>query len=100
MDSRRAKNKAPRRVPFPEAKPLLLAAAGAGQIFRADGSAVGVQSAAPAVQGLARGGRNSRRRWCVRQALQHDVLRVLLGDNNLHDGLSLAVCVGGDGMYV
>src|SRR5258708_26618625 len=55
------KKKVPRRVPFIKAKSRLLAAAGAGQIFRADGGAVGRQAAAPAVQGLARGGRHRGR---------------------------------------
>src|SRR5205814_3860191 len=56
-----AKKKVPRRVPFIEAKSLLLAAAGAGQILRADGGAVGVQSAAPAEQRLALAGRHRGR---------------------------------------
>src|SRR5439155_26072346 len=41
---------------FIEAKSLLLAAAGAGQIFRVDGGAVGRQSAAPPVEGVALAG--------------------------------------------
>src|SRR2546428_9811711 len=50
---KKGKKKGTPKGTFYEAKSLLLAAAGAGQIFRADRGAVAGRSAAPAKQGLA-----------------------------------------------
>src|SRR2546421_10633391 len=82
-----AKKKVPRRVPFIEAKSLLLAAAGAGQILRADGGAVGVQSAAPAEQRLALAGRHRGRRCGGPKQHQRYVPRVCFSRKALHGGL-------------